>query len=545
MSTRPASRDERLWLLDVSDPADIDADTVGAKAANLMRMAGAGLPVPPGFVLSTAVCADYHRRGAFDPGVGVLLDSGVHHIEAVTGLRFGTIRRPLLVAVRSGAAASMPGMLDTVLNIGLCDASLPGVLRATGDPAFVWDSYRRLIQSYAEVVDGCPPAPFAAVIDAALRRHGVPDAAELDVAALRDVVTGLHDVYRSAAPRPFPQDPSLQLRGAVEAVMRSWNSDRALEYRRLEGLEGLPGTAVTVQAMVFGNRGLNSGAGVGFTRHPATGESRLYIDFACNAQGEDVVAGRHATANAESAVAAIPGLAPQLETVARRLEALFGDAQDFEFTVEEGSLWLLQSRTAARTPWAALQIACDLVAEGVIEESSALDRLRTYDLDRISRRSLAPDPGVEPIGHAIPASDGVAAGRIALTVRTALAYAQQGQPVVLVRDTASTDDIAALAVCRGLLTATGARTSHAAVVARQLGVVCLVNCAELTAEPDNHRMRIGQGWLAEGDTITIDSSDGGIYHGDLQLTETRPTHLIERVRAWQGRASAEPAAESQ
>lgn len=527
-------RDDRRLILLGDNVGDVDPGTVGAKAANLMRMARAGLAVPSGFVLSTDVCASYHAAGGrFHPDVTTLVTRGMEHIERSTGLRFGAPRRPLLVAVRSGAAVSMPGMLDTILDVGLCDDTLPGLLRATGDPVFVWDSYRRLIESYAAVVDAVPPGPFAAVIDDALRRQRVPVVSELDVAATRDVVRHLQELYRSLAGRPFPQDPMQQLLGALEAVLRSWNAPRAVEYRELQGLTDLTGTAVTVQAMVFGNSGATSGSGVGFTRDPATGENRLYVDFLLNAQGEDVVAGRHAAGNSEPLIASVPGLAHELHTVRRTLEATFGDAQDFEFTVEDGKLWLLQTRTAKRTPWAALQIACDLVDEGLIDERTALERLRPYDLDHISRQQLSPGLDDQPLAGATPASAGVASGRIALQVDAARRHAGRGEPVILVRDQASTDDISALAVCRGLLTATGARTSHAAVVARQLGVVCLVNCSELCIDADAHRLRIGDRQLAEGDTITIDGATGHIYRGSLELVEEHPATLIERVRRWQ------------
>jgi pyruvate,orthophosphate dikinase len=538
---RAAAAENRLAFIGTTNLGDCRPDVVGSKAANLMRMADAGLAVPAGFVLPTGLCADYHARGGqFDDAVAALVSQGVSHLEQATGMRFGADRRPLLVAVRSGAAVSMPGMLDTILNVGLCDATLPGLLRATGDPVFVWDSYRRLIQSYAEVVEGTAAAPFAGVLDTALDRHGVPSVGELDVAALRDVAGEFQDVYRAETSSPFPQDPRRQLLGAVEAVLRSWTSDRAREYRRLEGLEALTGTAVTVQAMVFGNTGGTSGSGVGFTRDPATGQDRLYVDFLLNAQGEDVVGGRHSARDPELLIAAIPGLAHELQRVRRTLEAVFGDAQDFEFTVEEGKLWLLQTRAAKRTPWAALQIACDLVDEGLIDPKTALERLRPYDLDRIARVRLSPGTDVEPIGRGTPASAGVACGLIALDVEAALRLADRGEPVVLVREQASTDDVAALAVCRGLLTATGARTSHAAVVARQLGVACLVNCADLSVDLQARRLAVGTCWLDEGDPITIDGADGWLYTGALDVVEDRPTALVERVRAWEqdGPASA-------
>ena len=528
--------DTRLAFLDTADQEAARPEIVGAKAANLMRMATAGLPVPPGFVIGTEVCAAYHARGlGLDADVIALIERGVRHVEDATGLRFGASRRPLLVAVRSGAARSMPGMLDTILNVGLCDATVPGLLRATGDPVFVWDSYRRLIQSHAEVVAGCPSSLFAEAIDGALDRCGVPTLAELDVAGLRALVDDFESIYRSSAGVPFPQDPMEQLRDSVEAVFRSWNSDRAVEYRRLEGLTDLVGTAVTVQAMVFGNQGVTSGSGVGFTRDPATGENRLYVDFLLNAQGEDVVGGRSATSDPGPLIAAVPGLAHQLQLLRRTLESIFGDAQDFEFTVEDGKLWVLQSRSAKRTPWAALQIACDLVDEGVLDEAAALERIGALNVDRITRMRLDTRSAPDPIGRATSASTGVAAGVIALDAQTASRHGEAGEAVILVREDASTDDIAAFSVCRGLLTARGARTSHAAVVARQLGIVCLVNCADLTLDLRERTVRIGPHRLHEGDAITLDGAEGDIYPGLLELVEEHPTELAKRVTTWLNR----------
>ncbi|TNC19382.1 PEP/pyruvate-binding domain-containing protein [Amycolatopsis alkalitolerans] len=528
-----------LFLLGANESTEPDAGIVGAKAAGLMRMIEAGLPIPPAFVLGTALCADYHARGGYlGANVRELTARGIRHLEQRTGRRFGGTRNPLLVSVRSGAPVSMPGMLDTVLDVGLCETTLPGLLRATGDPVFVWDSFRRLIQCYAEVVDASSPAPFTELVDAAIRRHEVPAVNELDVAALRELTARMLDTYRAVVGRPFPQDPTVQLTGAVEGVFRSWNTDKAVAYRRMERLTGLPGTAVTVQAMVFGNRGLGSGSGVAFTRDPATGERRLYLDFLLDAQGEDVVAGRD---RIDDGVAAnlTSDLARQLGEVSGTLEEKFTDAQDFEFTVEEGKLWLLQTRDAKRTPWAALRIACDLVDEGVIDRDTALDRLGGYDLDDITRHRLASGVARRPLGRAVPASAGVASGPIALDATAAADRAQRGEPAILVRPEASTNDMAALAVCGGLLTARGARTSHAAVVARQLGVVSLVNCTALTIDAAARTVRIGTRELREGDPITVDGSDGSVYAGALELIEERPTEYVDRIRAWQHDHSAQ------
>jgi pyruvate,orthophosphate dikinase len=484
-------------------------------------------------VLGTAVCRAFHEAGGhLDGDALAAVEHGIRGIEGSTGLHFGAGRRPLLVSVRSGAAVSMPGMLETILNVGLSDVTLPGLLRATGDPMFVWDSYRRLIQAYAEVVDGCPAAPFESVLRQTMDAHGVPTAAELDVAALQTVVREQQDLYHSLAGSPFPQDPMEQLLGAVAAVFRSWDGERAKQYRSLQGLTGLIGTAVTVQAMVFGNKGVTSGSGVGFTRDPATGENRLYVDFVLDAQGEDVVAGRRAVSETEASILALPGLAHELQSVRRRLEGLFRDAQDFEFTVEDGKLWILQTRTAKRTAWAALQIACDLVDEGLIDATIAAERLRSVDVDTISRVRLVDGGGSTVLGRGAPASDGVASGRMALDICAAQRLAREGDPVILVRDEASTQDIAGLAVCRGVVTAAGARTSHAAVVARQLGVACVVGCWELSFDLDHGTVHAGHREVHQGDWITIDGATGLLYEGEPEVFVERPVELIERVQAW-------------
>jgi pyruvate, orthophosphate dikinase len=530
--------DGRIAFLYDGSSGAISPSEVGSKAANLMRMVAAGLPVPPGFVLGTEICADYHSGdGRLGADVVALVEGGVRQLEGLTHLRFGGSRRPLLVAVRSGAAVSMPGMLDTILDVGLCDGTLSGLLRATGDPVFVWDSYRRLILSYALVVEGCRGGPFEAVLNDLLHRERAPVVGELDVAALRELVARYQQVYRAQVGRPFPQDPMDQLLGAVEAVLRSWNAPRAVEYRRLRDLSGLRGTAVTVQAMVFGNTGGTSGSGVGFTRDPTTGDNHLYVDFLLDSQGEDVVAGRHGAEEPERLVAAVPGLAHELQRVRRTLEVNFGDVQDFEFTVEDANLWILQTRAAKPAAWAALRIACDLVEEGIIDRATALERLSAFDLDEIRRVHLDPAVDVHPMARATPASSGVAVGRVALSVESALRLSTEGEPVVLVRQEASTDDIAALAACQGLVTATGARTSHAAVVARQLGVTCLVDCRDLAIDAASSTLDLAGRELREGDLVTVDGSDGCIYEGALDLVEERPTELVARVRGWQQEAT--------
>jgi len=525
-------------------PRGATAEVVGNKAANLICMAKVGLPVPPGFVLPTALCRTYLQSGQhLLEGTLELLRQGIRELEKATGLTFGSDRRPLLVAVRSGAAVSMPGMLDTILNVGLCDRTLPALLRMTGNPRHAWDSYRRLIQAYAEVVRGLPAGPFERVLEGHLGAEAVPSVTELDVAALRRVTQEFLDHCKVEQTDPFPQDPVAQLAGAVEGVFRSWQSPRAIAYRRMHGLDDLAGTAVTVQAMVFGNMGGTSGSGVGFTRDPATGANDLYLDFLPNAQGEDVVSGRCPVQGVATLQESLPELYRQLRQVKRQLELLFRDAQDFEFTVQEGRLYLLQSRSAKRTAWAALRIACDQVAEGLIDERTALDRLAEYDLTSIQMVLLAAAEGCRPIGSGIPASPGVAVGEAVFDPEAAVKRAEAGRSPILIRTDTAPADIAGLAASAGLLTARGGRTAHAAVVARQLNKVCIVGCRALAIHENGKGCRIGDQLIEEGAALSLDGQSGRVYAGKLEVVVERPTQYLGVVERW--RARSDPAGAGQ
>jgi len=525
-----------LFGCEAAGPRDATAEVVGNKAANLICMAKAGLPVPPGFVLPTALCRAYFEHGQKLPeDAAGSLRRGVREVEKATGLAFGGDRRPLLVAVRSGAPVSMPGMLDTILNVGLCDRTLPALLRMTGNPRHAWDSYRRLVQAYAEVIQGLPAEAFERVLEEHLRSEGVPSVAEMDVASLRRVTQEFLNLCKAEKGGPFPQDPVAQLEGAVGGVFRSWQSPRAVEYRRLNGLDNLAGTAVTVQAMVFGNMGGTSGSGVGFTRDPATGANDLYLDFLPNAQGEDVVSGRSPVQGVASLQESLPELHRQLRQVKRQLELLFRDAQDFEFTVQEGRLYLLQSRGAKRTAWAALRIACEQVAEGLIDEPTALERLAGYDLNSIQLVRLAVAEGCRPIGMGVAASPGVAVGEAVFDPHEAVKWAEAGRSPILIRTVTSTGDIAGLAASAGLLTARGGRTSHAAVVARQLNKVCIVGCRELAVQEDGKRCRIGDQFLDEGAAVSLDGQSGQVYAGKLEVVVERPTQYLGEVERWRER----------
>ncbi len=526
-------------LVSTIDPADGAAlaaatpERCGGKAAALIRMAAAGLPVPPGFVLTTELCRRYHRlgRSVVDTAMAEVR-AAMTALERTTGRGFGDSRRPLLVSVRSGAAVSMPGMLETVLNVGLNNEALSGLIRQSGSPRFAWDCYRRLVQQFAEVVHGKPAQPFAAIVEDEVRTVGAATERELDFAAWERVTASFLTLYRTLTGRAFPSDPYRQLDDAIEAVLKSWMSDRARLFRRLEDLSDEGGTAVTVQAMVYGNVGSRSGAGVGFTRDPASGEKRLYLDFRSRAQGEDVVSGRASAAGAEGLVQAQSAVFAEIERAAALLETLFGDMQDFEFTVEDGRLYLLQARTGYRSPLAALRIAVDMVEEGLIDRETALARLAQIDLEAIAVHRLEVGAGATTLLRATPASGGVAVGAAAFDATAVDRLVRQGIPAILIRDDLSTADIGAIAAAAGVIARRGARTAHAAVVARRLGKVCLVGAHTLRPAPDGGAATVGEATIAEGDFLSIDGKAGLVYAGRLPIVSDRPERALVVVRGW-------------
>lgn len=505
-----------------------DVRLAGFKAHNLMRMAAMGLPVPQGFVLATDWCRT--AGDGIEPRLRGVLQAGIRNLEQATGLGFGSARRPLLVSVRSGAPVSMPGMMETVLNVGLNDVSLTGLLQLTGDHRLVWDSYRRLIQAFGEVVAAIPAAPFEAALEGTLRRNAVDFARQLDFRALRDLANSYLGLYRDHTGGDFPQDPLEQVMAATRAVFASWMSAKAVEYRRQNALPDDWGTAVTIQRMVFGNAGGQSGAGVGFTRDPSTGENRLYVDWLAQAQGEDIVSGRRRVTAEDD----LPDwLMHKLASVGDTLEKAFRDAQEFEFTVENGNLFMLQTRTAKRTALAALRMAVEQVDGGLISPEEALQRLAGIDIEAIALHrvtSTAP-----PLGRAIPAGTGVAQGPAVFSVAAAQASAERGVAAILVRNEVSTNDIAAIAAVCGVLTATGGRTAHAAVVARQMGKVCLVGCTDLAVDENAPRATLGGVAVREGDPLCLDGDSGAVYAGSPEIVHERPLALIGRVAEWRTR----------
>jgi pyruvate,orthophosphate dikinase len=529
-----SSTDDLLYISGSASSPLITSALAGSKAAKLWLMAKLGLDVPPAFVLPTTLCAGVNARdGKALEALETGLAKGMAWLEKRCGRRFGDSRAPLLVSVRSGAPLSMPGMLKTVLDIGLNEESVHGLIRLSGNPRLAFDSYRRLIQSYAEVVGQKPSTPFDRSLASMVARERAESEAELDSEALERLSTEYHALAIQEGCAP-PEDPREQLLQAARAVFQSWLSARAVEYRRLNRLEDLPGTSVTVQAMVFGNSGARSGSGVVFSRNPATGDNELYLDFLIDAQGEDVVSGRRTPIDAQLLQARLPHVARQLVDGVRRIEGECRDAQDVEFVVEDGHLYFLQTRTAKRTPLAALRIAVAMAHEGLIGEPTALARVAELDPSALAMSHFAePAP---TLATAISAGPGVASGRAVFDSQRATELAKAGEPVILVRPDTSTEDIAGLAAAIGILTSVGGRTAHAAVVARQLGKICLVGCHDLAIDELHRKASIGDTCIAEGDWLSLDGDAGLVTLGKRSIVSQLPSELSE-IEIWRRRTA--------
>ncbi len=510
------------------------ADEIGAKAANLARMAALGLPVPPAFVLPISHCAAVLSRQAHaERDLRDGLKAGIAFLEQQTGKRFGDHRRPLLLSVRSGAARSMPGMLSTVLDVGCTLTAVQGLIRNSGRPRLAWDCRRRFLESYAETVLGLDPALFARNMAELILSEGLGGDDELDSEALERLAGDEQTLIGERYDGDWLEDAAAQLEGAVRAVYSSWMSERAQSYRRLQELDELQGTAVTVQAMVFGNGGLSSGAGVAFSRDPSTGARQPVIDFMLDAQGEDIVSGRRTPGTEDVMSRSLPQLAAELRDILNKLEREFGDVQDVEFTVEDNKLWALQTRSAKRTPRAALRIAVDLVHEGVISPRQALERLDGIDLAAVVEVSLT--SASAPLLTGIAASGGIASGRAAFSTEGARRLSSSGDPIILVRPDTSTADVEGFALAAGIMTSAGARTSHAALVARQLGKPCIVGCSKVAIDADSSRAKVDGTTIREGDWLTIDGDDGNIYLGRLETMARRPEAELAEVASWRSR----------
>jgi len=515
-----------------SDPRQKDKTVTGGKGANLAEMASIGLPVPPGFTITTEECVRFLQEGDdFTDGLNAAVGKALAHIEATVGKGFGDASDPLLVSVRSGARVSMPGMMDTVLNLGLNDETVVGLASASGDERFAWDSYRRFIQMYSDVVLGLDHGLFEEALEIAKEDKGYYADTEMESDDWKVLVAEFKAIAEQELGKPFPQDVTEQLWGAIRAVFESWDADRAKVYRRLNDIPGDWGTAVNVQAMVFGNMGDTSATGVAFTRDPATGEHAYYGEYLINAQGEDVVAGirtpqyltkaarERANAKPLSMEEAMPDAYGELANVFDLLEKHYRDMQDIEFTVQQGKLWMLQTRSGKRTAKAALKMAVDMVAEGLIEEKEAILRVDPMALDQLLHPTLDPDAQRDILTTGLPASPGAASGKIVLDSDTAESWSQRGDKVILVRVETSPEDIHGMHAAQGILTARGGMTSHAAVVARGMGRPCVSGASAVSINKDARTLLIGDRELKEGDTLTIDGANGQVMVGEVATIE--------------------------
>ncbi len=518
---------------------------LGGKGAGLAEMSRLGVPVPPGFTISTEVCTHFTRTaGDYPASLKAGVEKALGRIEAALGRTFGGSERPLLVSVRSGARASMPGMMDTVLNLGLNDRTVEGLARDSGDQRFAYDSYRRFIQMYGDVVLGVEHHNFEDILEDVKADRGVDLDTGLSAGDLKRVVADYLAMVEKSLGKPFPQDPAKQLWGAIGAVFGSWMNERAQIYRRLHGIPGDWGTAVNVQAMVFGNMGDDCATGVCFTRNPSTGDNRFYGEFLINAQGEDVVAGirtpqpltnaeKKATGSRlQSMEEAMPKAYADLVAVRDKLERHYADMQDMEFTVERGRLWMLQTRSGKRTAKAALKIAVDMVTEGLIARNQAIQRIDPSQLDQLLHPTLDPDADRQLLGRGLPASPGAATGRIVFNAADAEAWAGRGENVVLVRTETSPEDIGGMHVSEGILTTRGGMTSHAAVVARGMGIPCVSGAGELRVDYRTKTLIAMGEEIMEGEVITIDGSTGEVMKGTVPMVQPELTGDFATLMAW-------------
>ena len=514
------------------EPAEGGRELLGGKGIGLAEMTQLGVPVPAGFTITTDACRAYMREGGLPDGLDDEIEEHIVLLEQQVGKRFGDDSDPLLVSVRSGAAISMPGMMDTILNLGLNDDAVEGLARTTGNARFARDSYRRLVQMYGEVVDGVDGHRFEQALGDLKRERGVEADVDLTADDLAQLIETFKSIYREEIHGEFPQDAHEQLRRAVAAVFQSWQNPRAQVYRQTYGIADDSGTAVNVMQMVFGNRGEQSATGVCFTRDPSTGEPGVYGEYLINAQGEDVVAGIRTPKPVEEMRARLPKAYDQLLDTMARLEHHYRDVQDIEFTIEEGHLYLLQTRSAKRTAAAALKAAVDMTSESLISRDDAIARIDPAQLDQLLHPMLDPDAKFEVAARGLNASPGAACGAIVLDADTAEERGRAGESVILVGWETSPDDIHGMIWAKGVLTAHGGMTSHAAVVARGMGKPCVAGCEGLTLDVDARTVRIGNHELREGDTITIDGATGRVVVGEVALVPPQINEDLETILAW-------------
>ena len=508
---------------------------LGGKGANLAEMTNLGLPIPQGFTVTTEACTDYYNSGKkITEEVQDQIFKAIGELEKIQGKTFGDIEDPLLVSVRSGARASMPGMMDTILNLGLNDVAVEGFAKKTGNPRFAYDSYRRFIQMFSDVVMEMSKTFFEGILTDVKEEKGAKFDTDLTAEDLQEVIAKYKAIYKEKMGEEFPQDPKVQLMEAVKAVFRSWDNPRAIVYRRMNDIPGSWGTAVNVQAMVFGNMGETSGTGVAFTRNPSTGDNGIYGEYLINAQGEDVVAGIRTPQPISKLAEDLPECYEEFMAIAKKLENHYRDMQDMEFTIQEGKLYFLQTRNGKRTAPAALKIACDLVDEGKITREEAVCRIEAKSLDQLLHPTFnaAALKAGEVIGSALPASPGAAAGKVYFTADEAKAAHEAGARVILVRLETSPEDIEGMHAAEGILTVRGGMTSHAAVVARGMGTACVSGCGEIKIDEEAKYFELGGHKIVEGDFISLDGSTGKIYLGDIATEEASVSGDFGRIMRW-------------
>ncbi|MCD7991666.1 MAG: pyruvate, phosphate dikinase [Clostridia bacterium] len=526
------------WVYKFHEGSAAMRNLLGGKGCNLAEMTNLGMPIPQGFTVTTEACTEYYNCGKqISQEIQDQIFEAITWLEGINGKKFGDTEDPLLVSVRSGARASMPGMMDTILNLGLNDVAVEGFAKKTGNPRFAYDSYRRFIQMYSDVVMEVPKSYFEKIIDEMKEAKGVHFDTDLTADDLKELAAKFKAVYKDAMNgEEFPQNPTEQLMGAVKAVFRSWDNPRAIVYRRMNDIPGDWGTAVNVQTMVFGNKGETSGTGVAFTRNPSTGAKGIYGEYLINAQGEDVVAGVRTPQPISKLAEDLPECYKEFMDLAMKLENHFRDMQDMEFTIEEGKLYFLQTRNGKRTAPAAIQIACDLVDEGMITPEEAVCRIEAKSLDQLLHPTFVPEAlkAGEVIGSALPASPGAAAGKVYFAADEAKDAGKggRGERVILVRLETSPEDIEGMHAAQGILTVRGGMTSHAAVVARGMGTCCVSGCGEIKIDEEAKVFELGGHTFHEGDYISLDGSTGKIYKGDIATQEATVSGNFERIMEW-------------
>ncbi|MDD3531905.1 MAG: pyruvate, phosphate dikinase [Candidatus Shapirobacteria bacterium] len=525
------------WVYSFKEATGKKKELLGGKGAGLAQMTKIGLPVPPGFVITTKTCLQYLKNKKIPSQMWEQVLVNLAKIEKETGKGFGDSGNPLLVSVRSGAVISMPGMMDTVLNLGLNKETLKGLITKTGNERFALDAYRRFIQMFANIVMEVPLEKFEAFLDSERKRLKIKDDTQFKARDLKKIIDHYLVIFQKETGQTFPQDPQKQLRAAIKAVFDSWNNKRAIDYRNFNKIPHDLGTAVNVQTMVFGNMGDSSGTGVAFTRNPATGEKKLYGEFLVNAQGEDVVAGIRTPRPIKELEGVWPKIFGQINRIAKNLERHYRDTQDLEFTIEEGKLWLLQTRSGKRTAQAAINIAYDMVKEGLIGQEEALMRIEPKQISQLLHTQIDPKAKIAVIAKGLAASPGAATGQVVFTADEAEKKGKAGQKVILVRPETSPDDVHGVLQAQGVLTARGGMTSHAAVVARGLGKPCVSGCETITIEVKKNHFRVGSETVKAGDVITINGSTGEVIAGNVPMIEPKISSKMKTLLAWADKVS--------